>query len=124
METNDMIYNNKNGTINVGQYKLNNALLENNISPYVTFNQHGGGTELVFSELFKNLAVPSGLLYLQQTMNTSSANILDEVSENVIKPDLYNSLLQLVSPTKPKNTKQKNTKRRKKKSKNKTRKRA
>lgn len=76
-------------------YKLNK------ITPNI--DQQIGGTNV--SSLFKNLAVPAGLLYLQQNINPHEYNIKN--TNDVIEKSLYDKLLDLASVNEKKNIKSK-----------------
>jgi len=107
-----------------GGYKINNNLLNKGINPLtitnVENNQVGGNGELV-SSMFKNLVVPTSLLYLQQNIG-ETLNTYPTESSGVIEESTYDKLLSLISPETQKNYSIK-TRKRKNKSKNKTRKR-
>ena len=107
--------------IKVGGYKVNNLFLDEGISPYVTLNQRGGSPGTVVSSVFKHLAVPTGLLYLQHSVkNQKNPNI--ESSIEVVKDNLYDKLLFLVSAPSShlKQSNKMKTKKNRKKRKNKT----
>ena len=64
----DLVFSSdKNGNINAGGFMIENSFLKKGIPPMVTTNKNNmeGGS---VSSLFKDLAVPAGLLYIQQTM--------------------------------------------------------
>lgn len=83
-EQNELVFSrNENGNIISGGYKLDLS--------YTGDNQIGGG--------FSSLAVPAGLLFLQQNYNSISSKINDK---DVIPESLYDKLLQLKSIPKSK----------------------
>ena len=86
-------------------YKIDNLFLQNNISPFKTDNsnnQEGGNV----SSIFNNLAVPAGLLLLQQKTNkTTFSNMYNKENSGVIDSSLYDKLLNIASGKKEKKTK-------------------
>ena len=98
MEDDDMVSTRSEpNIIKVGGYKINNLFLNEGISPYVTLNQCGGGSVGgQVSTMFKHLAVPTGLLYLQHTFKTQKKSNT-EPSLQVVDDNLYEKLLSLVS---------------------------
>ena len=64
----DLVITKEGKNVMSGGYKIDNIFLQNNISPFKTdnsSNQEGGNV----SSMFSNLAVPAGLLLLQQKTN-------------------------------------------------------
>lgn len=63
---NDLVYYKENGKIMSGGFDINSILMKQDISPYSSLNSNGqtGGSSV--ANLFKSLAVPSGLLYLHE----------------------------------------------------------
>ena len=122
MSNNDMIFQNVNGTRYTGDYKIHNVFKDNNVGPY-SYIQQGGSSEILMSSLFENLAVPTGLLFLQQTYPSKHKGPLETTNKeiSVIKDHLYDTLLDLVGANK-KSKKENNIKNTKKKSKRNTRK--
>ena len=62
---NDLVYYKENNRIMSGGFNINSILMNQNISPVLSMNkseQVGGNV----SNLFKSLAVPTGLLYLHE----------------------------------------------------------
>jgi len=112
----DLVVTKQGKDIMSGGYKINNLFLQKNISPLTTNNstsQEGGNV----SSLFANLAVPAGLLLLQQ--NTTKKTIpqfnKSEDDNDVIDDNLFNKLLNIKSKkhskkTSPKKKNQKKTK--------------
>lgn len=83
-----------------------------------------GGNPSALLEGLHNLAVPLGLMYIQQSTTkpvSDGLQILKNVSNSVIDESLYDRLLDLVSPKERKNLNSK-TRKNKKSRKNKTRK--
>lgn len=84
---------------------------ESLISKHVTYNgtleenkpQTGGNIETV-SALFKGLAVPAGLFFIQQAVTkTPISDTIEIIKNDVIKDDLYDNLLKMVTPNERKN---------------------
>ena len=129
MGSDDMIFQNVNGTRYTGNYKIHNMFKDSGVGPY-SYIQHGGSSEILMSSMFENLAVPTGLLFLQQSYPSKSKDVsLKQINEkvSVIKDDLYSSLLDLVGTKKQeasvKKETKKNTRRLRKESNKKSRKR-
>ena len=85
-------------------FGINSILLQQGVPPMQTLNsakQTGGGV----SSLLNNLAVPAGLLCLQQIVGKS---YIESHQNEVINEDLYSKLLKLVKnePTKRKTRRQ------------------
>ena len=103
MDFEDCVYNKlPDGKIMVGGYTLDSILSEypimnSNTNVNVESIQNGGN----FASLFKDLAVPAGLLYLQQNFNPKS-KILSNVGKHgsIIEDSLYDNLVDLVSKNK------------------------
>jgi hypothetical protein len=114
MNDNEFVLNkNADGTYKGGGYDINSILLHEGISPIITYNdtyndthndnmssanvQHGGGCANVnlVSKMFNNLAVPAGLLYLQQSIKPTN-KLLKIQSNNIIDNTLYDKLVSLV----------------------------
>lgn len=140
MEEQDLVfYKNKDGNIMSGGYLIKS--MNNNLTQMVnsnekhkdtTDNQRGGG----LNEILQNLAVPAGLLYLQQTFNIDN-NLYENENDNsntkltntetykksnkVVEPSLYEKLVHMVSNNK-KNRKNKTRKNNNRKKQNKTKK--
>ena len=94
---NDFVYCQSGGEIHAGGYLINSNLLKNGRAPMQTINNNtikGGSV----SSALKDLAVPTGLLYLQQTM--SGKKFQDKHSE-VISDNLFDKLFNLAQ-VKPK----------------------
>lgn len=132
MDFNDCVFSkNKDGKMMVGGYDVTNIMstdnemytpLKHNDTKNSNTNLKGGTN---FANIFKDLAVPAGLLYLQQNFNPKQTNygILKEVTDSasVVKDTLYDSLIDLVSNTK-KNLHNMKTRKKRSKKHNKTRK--
>ena len=109
MNDDDMIYTNKNDEIYTGGYRFNNEFINKETGPF-TVLQQGGSYENIFGNMLQNLAVPTGLLFLQQNLN-SNTNI--EKSLHSAKNDLYDSLVDMMGiKEKTKSTKRNTRKRR------------
>jgi len=67
---NDLVYYKENGKVMSGGFDINSILMKQGISPFSSLNSNNsalsqtGGSSV--SNLFKSLAVPSGLLYLHE----------------------------------------------------------
>jgi len=91
MDTNDMIFNKTNGKITAGGWNINSNLLQNDF-PLAANSQVGGGAGAV-----QNLAVPAGLIILQNMIDSNTKSPLNDLLEEprVIGEDLYDKLLNL-----------------------------
>jgi hypothetical protein len=108
----DIVFNtNENGDVTAGGFSVNSCLLKSGLSPITTMNgssQKGGSV----SEIFKNLAVPAGLLYMQQSLASSFPS---DNNNETVSDALYDKLLNLATD-KPKLQKKKKSRRKIKKS--------
>lgn len=106
---NDFVYFKNGDEIESSGYKINTTLMSQDVPVMKTINtnntnnQTGGSV----SSIFNNLAVPTGLLLLQQKFIKHYGD--SEVSDNkIIDDDLFDKLLKMAGPTKnKKNTKRK-----------------
>jgi hypothetical protein len=91
MDTNDMIFNKTNGKITACGWNINSNLLQNDF-PLAANSQVGGGAGAV-----QNLAVPAGLIILQNMIDSNTKSQLNDLLEEprVIGEDLYDKLLNL-----------------------------
>ena len=102
------------GNVQSGGYKIESLLLEKGIPIKPSsqqIKQKGGGTVV---NVLADLAVPAGLLYMQQNVTKH----YDTKNYSTVPVDLYDKLIELSKPKKPKNKSLK----RSYKAKNKTRK--
>lgn len=76
-----------------GGYKIN--LLNNGISPLTTLNKPNKNIGDNVSELFENLAVPSGLCYSNRKNPIQHMDYIYE-SHNTLTDDIFDKLLGLV----------------------------
>tara|TARA_B100001093_G_scaffold303008_1_gene288980 strand:+ start:4802 stop:5212 length:411 start_codon:yes stop_codon:yes gene_type:complete len=101
----DLVITKEGKNVMSGGYKIDNIFLQNNISPFKTDNsdnQEGGNV----SSIFSNLAVPAGLLLLQQNTNkTTFTNMYNKENNGVIDSSLYDKLLGIASGKKEKKEK-------------------
>lgn len=114
----------KDGTM-VGGYLLTDlgSSFHNILVQHTENNIQKGGNPSAVLEGLKNMAVPLGLLYLQQTTEkpvSESIQIMKNVTNKVIDDSLYDKLVDLVSHKKTKSSQK--TRKNKKTNKNKTRK--
>ena len=123
MNNDDMVFQKEsNGSVYTGNYKINNIFKSDGIGPY-SYIQHGGTSEILMNSIFKNLAVPTSLFFLQQNYSNHTNNKRSTVGDDIslIKDDLYTKLVDLVSVNRK--TKQKKTRKHKKQANKKSRKR-
>ena len=91
MDSNDMIFNKTDGKITAAGWSVHSDLLQNDF-PLAAHCQVGGGTGAV-----QNLAVPAGLIILQNMIDSNTKSSLNDLLEEprVISEDLYDKLLNL-----------------------------
>lgn len=125
---NELVFYKKNGEIQSGGYKVESLLMKQGKSPMVTLNdtiQTGGGENTKsksksksnsksssketdnYLSLFKDLAVPTGLFYIQNNINgiiednqsqCQNNNYITEDKDEILDEKIYNQLLQIVNP--------------------------
>ena len=113
---NDLIFYEKDGVIMSGGYSLNSGLLHQGISPMKTINtieqtQTAGASDVTdkeskVSDIFSNLAIPTGLYLInQKPLYNSNSNININMNNNLsqklnehsmIPDDIYDKLFNLV----------------------------
>lgn len=118
MENKDLIFYKENNEIKSGGYSINSFLLNNNKSATNTLNSQQGGSKM--SDLFKNIAVPSGLFYLNENKKYNSA--IQKKEDGVLPDSIHDRLLELLNPDTPAKYNIK-TKKRRRRHPNKTKKR-
>jgi hypothetical protein len=59
----DMIFYKEGDNIMSGGFSIDSLLLHNGVSPMYTNNLTGGNSSNAVGDIFKNLAIPTGLLY-------------------------------------------------------------
>ena len=91
MNSNDMIFNKTDGKITAAGWSVHSDLLQNDF-PLAAHRQIGGGTSAI-----QNLAVPAGLIILQNMIDSNTKLPLNDLLEEprVIGEDLYDKLLNL-----------------------------
>tara|TARA_B110000483_G_C18206900_1_gene548267 strand:+ start:1746 stop:2129 length:384 start_codon:yes stop_codon:yes gene_type:complete len=91
----ELIFNNENDRIMCDGFKINNILLNSNNPAFITFNSSKNNNNLQdnkVSSLFNDLAVPMGLLYIQEKMKNP---LYKETIHSSIDDSLYDKLLNL-----------------------------
>ena len=106
LDSTDLVFSRDNtGKINAGGFNINSYLLENgessstiyNNTDDVSVNKIGGGIPITkVSDMFKGLAVPAGLLYLQQTTGNRKPS---SSKDDIASPSLFDRLLSYASDT-------------------------
>ena len=95
----DFVYLKDGDNIESSGYKLNTVLMSQQIPAMKTMNdnsQTGGSV----SSLFNNLAVPAGLLLLQQKSLKHYEN--DNGNDSIVNDDLFDKLIKMAGPNKNK----------------------
>jgi len=115
----DLILYKEGEKIYSGGFHVNSILLKQGLSPFSSF-QKAGNTDKEMensdtvsnsvSDLFKNFAVPSGLLYLPNKLKTSDfeENIIiqkdtyleEDLDDDYVTDDIYDRLMSLASHNK------------------------
>ena len=98
----DLVYTNNNGQINAAGFKINSHLMsggESALHVVSDTSQAGGGImgAAAVSDMFKGLAVPAGLLYLQQNFGKKYPT---KSNRETLEPGLFERLLDFASDTK------------------------
>ena len=98
---NDLVYTNNNGQINAAGFKINSHLMSGGESAVHVVNdtqKSGGGAmgAAAVSDMFKGLAVPAGLLYLQQNFGKKYPT---KSNKETLEPGLFERLLDFASDT-------------------------
>ena len=95
IDRNELVFYTDKGNIQSGGYRIDNILMNNDIPAMKTTN--GGnknGKDDSVSSIFKDLAIPAGLLYLQQPDVKKYPQ--KNSGEEVVEDSLYNRLLKIV----------------------------
>ena len=90
----DMVYNMTDGKIMAGGYSVNSLLLNEGLPALYEGGGHKAGTHTKVSDRFKHLAVPAGLLYINESVS-ATATKPDTNESAVINDKLYEQLLHL-----------------------------
>jgi len=106
--TEDLVFNKQDGKIMSGGFLINNIFLNGNEPALKTNNlstdkSFVGGSA---SSIFKDLAVPAGLLYLQQKSPQHYRQTSQLGESDVVEDSLYDKLLKLSEPDNNKKKKQ------------------
>jgi hypothetical protein len=95
IDKNELVFYSEKGNIQSGGYTINNILMNSNI-PAISTNNKGSKSDLnSVGSIFKDLAIPAGLLVLQQPDRIKYPNASS--NDNVVEDSLYNRLLKLAS---------------------------
>tara|TARA_B100001063_G_C16529496_1_gene435704 strand:- start:76 stop:468 length:393 start_codon:yes stop_codon:yes gene_type:complete len=100
LDKNDFVLYKENNRIKSGGYSVNSILLNKNNPAFTTYNkQSGGGAgSKKVSEVFSDLAVPAGLLYMKLNTNTNSFKINSTSEKEVLSDSIHDQLLELLQP--------------------------
>jgi hypothetical protein len=96
----DLVFNKQDGKIMSGGFLVNNIFLNRNESALKTNNAVADKTQVggTASSIFKDLAVPAGLLFLQQKQPNHYRNASALGETGVVEDSLYDKLLKLSEP--------------------------
>jgi hypothetical protein len=101
IDKNELVFYSEKGNIQSGGYTINNILMNNNIPVMTTNNNKKTKNDNTVGSIFKDLAIPAGLLILQQP---NEIKYPTGGNGNVIEDTLYNRLLKLASDDEKSNT--------------------
>jgi hypothetical protein len=105
----DLIYYKEGDKIYSGGFQVNSILLKKGLSPLTSYQHAGSNNENKVSDLFKNFAIPSGLLYYPNKSDYGSADIIVEKDyivqgefddDEYMTEDIHDRLLELASANK------------------------
>tara|TARA_B100000927_G_C16452072_1_gene464291 strand:- start:217 stop:585 length:369 start_codon:yes stop_codon:yes gene_type:complete len=97
MDKNDLTLYKEENKIKSGGYSVESFLLNNNKSATTTLNTpQNGGTKV--SDLYKNIAVPSGLFFLKEKQTKKQIPIVP-LDDNILPETIHDKLLELLSST-------------------------
>lgn len=118
---NDLVYHKEGDIIYSGGFNINSIMMKKGISPIFTLNHLKGGNSSSsnVSDIFNDLAIPSGLLFLNEKFGGNKNN---EYTEEYIGDDIHSELLKLVSEKDTKNDPKRETEKEKEKEKKQSRK--
>ena len=103
MDPSDLIISNHDGKVTSGGYQIqNNSFLSQKMSPMLTQNSNktrkGGNPAM--SDLFKDLAVPAGLFYMQSNYKRKNFN---SNNHDMLSEPLFDRLLKFINKENKKN---------------------
>lgn len=98
LDKNDFVLYKENNRIKSGGYSVNSILLNKNNPAVTTYNKQTGGGSKKVSEVFSDLAVPAGLLYMKLNTNTNSFKINATSEKEVLSDSIHDQLLELLQP--------------------------
>jgi hypothetical protein len=92
---NDLVFYQKGGEIYSGGYKVDSLLMKKRGALFTDTNltQNGGSEPLAISAALKEMAVPAGLLYIQQAVGNK---YITENMDEPISSGLFDNLLDIV----------------------------
>jgi hypothetical protein len=96
----DMVYYNKDGKIHGGGYSINSILLNKGVPAAYVNNKitTGGGKQLFTEDVYKNFAVPIGLVTIDEAYKDDDFQIKYKQTHKMVDCDLYDKLLQMMDP--------------------------
>jgi hypothetical protein len=105
----DFLFYKDGDVIMSGGYSIDSLLLKEGISPMQTFNSLENGGNLIGgnkpSNIFENLAVPAGLLYINKK-NIGSYSSLSDYKETKMLPDnIFDEFMSMIEMDKRKRKK-------------------
>ena len=106
LDGNDLVFYKDSEGVHAGAYMINSKML-NNLTPVCEISQGGGGTATAGSSIanmLSGLAVPAGLLMLQQEYG-KNVRVKKTNTNDVVESSLYDKLVDLANVEDKKNTK-------------------
>lgn len=93
----DLIIYNKDDTLCAGGFGLNTILASKNLPPIITFNKDKSNTSNDISNLYGDLAIPVGLIYIES--NQQKKPEYETEDKGFSSDDMHEKLLSLLSPS-------------------------
>lgn len=98
LDGNDLVFYKDSEGVHAGAYMINSKML-NNLTPVCEISQGGGGTATAGSSIanmLSGLAVPAGLLMLQQEYG-KNVRVKKTTTNDVVESSLYDKLVDLAN---------------------------
>ena len=98
MDASDMIFSDENNKITSGGFSVNSVMLKMGLSPLVTLNKQSGGAQV--SDMFDGIVIPNWAFTHDMTTVAKSIynpDIETDVDDEVLRDDIYDKLLDLVT---------------------------
>ena len=105
MDATDMIFDTNNTEITSGGFSVNSIMLKMGLTPLVTINNQSGGTRV--ADIFDGIVIPNWAFSHDMTAVAKSIYNPDVETDDdeVVRDDIYDKLLDLVTHTDKKHPK-------------------